>query len=162
MEDYKKAKTSVAIDSKASDELENHLCPNTMDPSFLEDKQSLAFLETSLTMIILRWFCVLVLHRNIFERSSSWVVSVLQGSAGQWQVNSGEKGEKLETFHDNCWKMLWVYLSVVDMWKMFELLDNVMGLLIGYWQVKDVLPQAEICSADLFFTDHQSGEYRLP
>ena len=54
MEDYKKAKTSVAIDSKASDELENHLCPNTMDPSFLEDKQSLAFLETSLTMIILR------------------------------------------------------------------------------------------------------------
>ena len=54
MEDYKKAKTSVATDSKASDELENHLCPNTMDPSFLEDKQSLAFLETSLTMIILR------------------------------------------------------------------------------------------------------------
>ena len=54
MEDYKKAKTSLAIDSKASDELENHLCPNTMDPSFLEDKQSLAFLETSLTMIILR------------------------------------------------------------------------------------------------------------
>ena len=54
MEDYKKAKTSVAIDSKASDELENHLCPNTMDLSFLEDKQSLAFLETSLTMIILR------------------------------------------------------------------------------------------------------------
>ena len=56
MEDYKKAKTFVAIDSKASDELENHFCPNTMDPSFLEDKQSLAFLETSLTMIILRWF----------------------------------------------------------------------------------------------------------
>ena len=56
MEDYKKANTSLAIDSKASDELENHLCPNTMDPSFLEDKQSLAFLETSLTMIILRSF----------------------------------------------------------------------------------------------------------
>ena len=54
MEDYKIAKTSVATDSKASDELQNHLCPNTMDPSFLEDKQSLAFLETSLTMIILR------------------------------------------------------------------------------------------------------------
>ena len=41
-------------DSKTSDELENHFCPNTMDPSFLEDNQSLAFLETSLTMIILR------------------------------------------------------------------------------------------------------------
>ena len=54
MEDHKKAKTSVATNSKASNELENHLCPNTMDPSFLEDKQSLAFLETSLTMIILR------------------------------------------------------------------------------------------------------------
>ena len=44
---------------------------------------------------------------------------------------------------------------------MFELLDNVLGLLGGCWQVKDVLPQAEICSADLFFTDHQSGEYRF-
>ena len=54
MEDYKKANTSVSIASKASDELENHLGPNTMNPSFLEDKQSLAFLETSLTMIILR------------------------------------------------------------------------------------------------------------
>ena len=54
MEDYKIAKTSVATDSKAYDELQNHLCPNTMDPSFLEDKHSLAFLETSLTMIILR------------------------------------------------------------------------------------------------------------
>merc|ERR1712012_321589 len=28
-------------------------------------------------------------------------------------------------------------------------------------KVKDVLPQAEICSAYLFFTDHQSGEYRF-
>merc|ERR1712012_1226232 len=28
-------------------------------------------------------------------------------------------------------------------------------------KVKDFLPQAEICSADLFFTDHQSGEYRF-
>ena len=54
MEDYKEANTSVSTPSKASDELENHLGPNTMDPSFLEDNQSLAFLETSLTIIILR------------------------------------------------------------------------------------------------------------
>ena len=29
-------------------------------------------------------------------------------------------------------------------------------------QITEALPQAEICSADYYFTDDQSGEYRFP
>ena len=68
--------------------------------------------ETSFIILRQNFYRVSVLHRNISERSSCEVVSVLQGSAGQWQVNPGEKGEKLETSHDN-----------------FEQVENVLGLL---------------------------------
>ena len=70
--------------------------------------------ETSFIILRQNFYRVSVLHRNISERSSCEVVSVLQGSARQWQVNSGEKGEKLETSHDN-----------------FELLENVVSLMGG-------------------------------
>ena len=44
--------------------------------------------------------------------------------------------------------------------KIFSFTSNCETMLMT--QVKEALPQAEICSADHYFTDDQSGEYRFP
>ena len=124
--------------------------------------------ERCLNWSTMFWVCWVVVDRwKMFELLDN----VLGLLIGCWQVKDvwtawqcyGFIGWMLTGERCLNWStMFWVYWVVVDRWKMFELLDNVMSLLAGWWQVKDVLPQAEICSADLFFTDHQSGEYRLP
>ena len=53
-EEVKDRNTNVTVDSSSSNDIPSNTDVMAVDPSFLSDRDSLALLETSLTMIILR------------------------------------------------------------------------------------------------------------